>query len=229
MSHALGLFSGGSERHPSSPAVLDSSPMSDDDLTRWLIEQIQAGRDVEESFRRLHERHYRRVLKFFLRRGFSPDEGCDLTQDVFLRVFKGIGGFRMESRFEKWLFEIAHNVLSNEVRKRHTEKREGKEISLDARREEDSSGGEIEIPSQDPSALEEAVEQERLQTLRHGLAGLPPQMRLCCELRFVKDYKYKEIAALMKISIETVKAHLHQARKRLTDKLGDPGAGREDG
>jgi RNA polymerase sigma-70 factor, ECF subfamily len=204
--------------------------MPDDDLTLWLIEQIQEGVDVEENFRRLHERHYRRVHKFFLRKGFSPEESRDLTQDVFLRVFKGIGGFRRESRFERWLFEIVHNVLSNEVRRRHADKREGKETSLDAAKEDDSSGAAMELPSQDPSVLDEAVARERLQALRQALASLPPQMRRCCELRYVKGFKYQEIAVLMKISIETVKAHLHQARKRLMDKLGDPGGtGREQG
>ncbi|HYO14457.1 MAG TPA: sigma-70 family RNA polymerase sigma factor [Thermoanaerobaculia bacterium] len=197
--------------------------MSDDDLTFRLIEQIQAGVDVDESFRRLHDLHYRRVRNHFLYKGFSPEESRDLTQDVFLRVFKGIGGFRRESRFEKWLFKIVHNLLSNEVRGRHAEKRERKETSLDAAKEDESIGAAIEIPSQDPSVLDEAVEKERLQALRQALAGLPPQMRLCCELRYVKGFKYQEIAVLMKISIETVKAHLHQARKRLMDKLGDPG------
>lgn len=199
--------------------------MSDDDLTRRLIEEIQAGRNVEENFRRLHELHSRRVLNFFQRKGFTPEESRDLTQDVFLRVFKGIGGFRRESRFERWLFEIVHSIYSNELRRRHAEKREGKETSLDAGKEDDSSGPGIEISSQDPSPLDESVGKERLQTLRQALAELPPQMRLCCELRYVRGYKYQEIATLMKISIETVKAHLHQARKRLMDKL----AGRVDG
>lgn len=230
MSQASGLFRGGIERPAASPAAPGTPAMSDDDLTLRLIEQIQAGVDVDESFRRLHELRYRRVRNFFLRKGFSPEESRDLTQDVFFRVFKGIGGFRRESRFERWLFEIVHNVLSNEVRRRHAEKREGKETSLDAAKEDDSSGAAVEIPSQDPSALDEAVEKQRLQVLRQALAGLPPQMRLCCELRYVRGNKYQEIAVLMKISIETVKAHLHQARKRLMDKLADPGGtGREQG
>jgi RNA polymerase sigma-70 factor, ECF subfamily len=204
--------------------------MSDDDPGRPFIEQIQAGRDVEENFRRLHKLHSGRVLNFFLRKGFSPEESRDLTQDVFLRVFKGIGGFRRESRFERWLFEIVHSVFSNEVRRRHAEKREGKETSFDAGRKDDSSDSAIEIPSKAPSPLDDSVEKERLQTLHKALAELPPQMRFCCELRYVRGYKYQEIAILMKISIETVKAHLHQARKRLTDKLGGPeGTGRMEG
>jgi DNA-directed RNA polymerase specialized sigma24 family protein len=50
-------------------------------------------------------------------------------------------------------------------------------------------------------------------------------MRTCCLLRYVRGLKYQEIATVMKISIETVKAHLHQARKRLIEKLGDGGKG----
>jgi RNA polymerase sigma-70 factor (ECF subfamily) len=179
-----------------------------DDPSLWLIEQIQAGIEPEENLRRLHERHYRRVVSFFLRKGVSPEESRDLTQEVFLRAFKGIDGFRKGGRFESWLFEIAHNVFSNEVRRRHSEKRKGREASLDTVREDDHSSAA-------------AIDEERLQTLRRALAELPPPMRLCCELRYVRGYSYQEIATLTKISIETVRAHLHQARRRLEDRLAD--------
>ena len=69
------------------------------------------------------------------------------------------------------------------------------------------------------------IKRERSARLRSALQELPPQMRTCCVLRYVRGLKYQEIATVMKISIETVKAHLHQARKRLIEKLGDGGEG----
>lgn len=203
--------------------------MEDDPL--HLIERIQAGIRVEESFEKLYKRFRPGVRSFFLRKGFTPQESDDLTQDVFLRVLKGIDTFRRESRFERWIWEIAANIYFNEVRRRRTEKRDGLERSLDSGVEtEEGVGPGITLPSKDPNPEEEIVRQDQSQALQAALQGLPDQMRRCCILRYGQGLKYKEIAVLMKISIETVKAHLHQARKRLTADLGEqagPGPKRE--
>jgi RNA polymerase sigma-70 factor (ECF subfamily) len=201
-----------------------SSPdlVADDPL--HLIEQIQAGIRVEESSEKLYKRFRPGVRSFFLRKGFTPQESDDLTQDVFLRVFKAIDTFRRESRFERWLWEIATHIYYNEVRRRRTDKRDGLEQSLDSGVEtEDGVGPGITLPSTDPSPEEEIVRAERTKALHAALKELPDQMRRCCIFRYEKGLKYKEIAAIMKISIETVKAHLHQARKRLIAQLGGEG------
>jgi RNA polymerase sigma-70 factor, ECF subfamily len=82
----------------------------DDDAPRELIQQIQAGIRREENFEKLFRRSRPFVQSFFLRKGFSSEESRDLTQDVFLRVVKGIDTFRRESRFERWLWEIAAHI-----------------------------------------------------------------------------------------------------------------------
>jgi len=188
-----------------------------------LIEQIQAGIRVEESSEKLYKRFRSGVRSFFRRKGFTPQESDDLTQDVFLRVFNGIDTFRRKSRFERWLWEIAANIYFNEVRRRRMEKRDGLEQSLDSGVEtEEGVGPGIPLPSKEPNPEEEVVRQDQSQALHSALQKLPDQMRRCCILRYGQGLKYKEIAALMKISIETVKAHLHQARKRLTVDLGEP-------
>jgi len=188
-----------------------------------LIERIQAGIRVEESSEKLYKKFRSGVRSFFLRKGFNPQESDDLTQDVFLRVFKAIDTFRRESRFERWLWEIAAHIYFNEVRRRRTEKRDGLETSLDSGVEtEEGLGPGITLPSKDPNPEEEVVRQDQSQALHSALQKLPDQMRRCCILRYGQGLKYKEIAALMKISIETVKAHLHQARKRLMAELGEP-------
>ncbi len=179
------------------------------------------GIDVEESSRRLYELYYRKIIGFFRRRGFSNEDSRDLTQDVFSRVFNAIDTFRRESRFERWLFEIALNVYRNELRRRGAEKREGVEVSIDIPPDDkDTPGSKTELVSEERNALDGMVEQERRAKLQAALKDLPPQMRACCELRYIRELKYHEIATVMKISIETVKAHLHQARKRLIEMLG---------
>lgn len=186
------------------------------------IEEIQAGIRVEENCEKIYKRFRSRVRSFFLNKGFSSQESDDLTQDVFLRVFKSIDTFRRESRFERWLWEITGHIYSNEIRRRRTEKRDAPEQSLDAVTEtEEGSAPALAIPSPGLSPEEEVVRSERSKALHAALKDLPDQMRRCCILRYERGFKYKEIAYIMGISIETVKAHLHQARKRLMDLLGE--------
>lgn len=192
-----------------------------DDILK-IIESIQAGIRVEESCEKIYKQFRPTVRSFFLRKGFSPQESEDLTQDVFLRVFKSIDTFRRESRFERWLWEIAAHIYSNEIRRRRTEKRNVREHSLDTVVEtEEGAAPVFEIPSPGPSQEEEVVQNEQSKALRAALKGLPEQMQRCCILRYERGLKYQEIATVMGISIETVKAHLHQARKRLTALLGN--------
>jgi len=196
-------------------------PSLQDDPVLRLVEQIQAGVHVEENFAELFRQFRPAVRSYFARKRFTPEECKDLTQDVFFRVFKRIDTFRRESRFERWLWEIMTNIYFNEVRKRQTEKRKGFEISLDATTQgEDGPSPGIAIPIDEPSPEDYMLQREQVLSFRTALHSLPDQMRRCCLLRYEQGLKYQEIADLMKISIETVKAHLHQARKRLMVRLG---------
>ena len=223
MSHAFGPSSGRQEGSAEPPAVLSKGP---EDPSLELVRLIQQGIDREENFRRLFERHRPRVQNFFRKKGFSQQEIADLTQDVFLRVFKSIDTFRGDSTFEWWLKEVADSVYKNELRRRGAEKRDGIEQSLDARSkpDDDSSRPLLELLSPDSSPLAQAERQEQIARIRAALLELPPQMRQCCLLRYQEGLKYQEIAKIMKISIETVKAHLFQARKRLIAQLGGKGS-----
>jgi RNA polymerase sigma-70 factor, ECF subfamily len=196
---------------------------SDDDPSRRLVELIQAGIEVEANFGRLFKLHERRVRNFFLQRGFSKDEADDLTQDVFFRVFKGIASFRLESGFKTWLFEIADHVYQNELRRRGAGKRKGWETSIETGgQDEDGQPAAYEPPPSEPRALENVLERERAEALSRAIQDLPEQMRTCFLLRYGQGRKYKEIALIRQISIDTVKAHLFQAKKRLKLELSDP-------
>lgn len=194
--------------------------MSEDlDPVQRLVEQIQAGVDPEESFRRVFQLYHPRVEAFFLRKGFSPEETRDLAQETFFRVFKALPSFRHESSFPVWLFGITTNIYWNEIRRRKSDKRVGLEVSVDTSGYEE--GPSPELKAQEKDALGAMISRERRQALQAALRELPGQMRLCCILRYERDYKYQEIAHLMAISIDTVKAHLYQGRKRLRATLGD--------
>jgi len=174
--------------------------------------------DPEESFRGIFQSYFPRVEAFFLRKRFLPEESRDLAQETFLRVFQALPSFRHDSSFPVWLFGIMNHVYMNEIRRRKSDKRDAPEVSLNT---DGYVGAPLEPAAEDEDLISGLIAREQSQALRSALQELPEQMRLCCILRYEKGYKYHEIARLMGISIETVKAHLHQGRKRLTAKLGN--------
>ncbi len=194
------------------------SPSAED-----LVAKIQSGIEVEESFRHLYALYYSRVIGLFQRRGLSLEESRDLAQETLFRTFRGIESFRRGEDFAPWLFGIANHVYVNAVRQRRTAKRAAAEVPL----EEETEAPSFPVVPGDP--LEDLLNSERSERLRKAVAEMPLQMRRCMELR-LQDYKYQEIATLMKISIQAVRAHLHQARLRLTQQFAgeDPSAGPDD-
>jgi RNA polymerase sigma-70 factor, ECF subfamily len=179
-----------------------------------LLRAIQAGERPEESFRRLFELYHRPLLGFFARRGLPPADCQDLTQETFLGVHRGMGAFVPGAPFEPWLFTIAANALRKRRRYATAGVRQGAEVSLD---EPETSAV---LPADAASPLSDAVAGEGSRLLKAAIERLPPQMRSCLVLRVYRDLQYREIASVLQVSIETVKAHLFQARQRLRSELG---------
>ncbi len=176
------------------------------------------------AFHQLFARLYPAVVYFFQRQGFGREESRDLAQDTFLRVYRGMSGFREEARIETWLFRIAKNIAFNARRYDMAARRRHEEVSL----EEALEQGDPVLPQTrrpglgSPDPLEELLEDERTRTLRQAVEELPPKMRQVLLLRVDQSLKYREIAALLEVSIETVKAHLYQAKGALITRLGGP-------
>lgn len=169
-----------------------------------------------ETFRKIFFRYYDSLVGFFQNRGFSAEESADLAQETFLKVFRGLRGFRDKSSYRTWLFQIAANVYRNELRSRKQLKRQGIETANDLILQQGQSPDMAQI-SEDP--LASTLDRERADVLAEALDQLPGQMRRCVLLRLHQGLKYREIAAVLNISISTVKAHLFQARHRLRKDL----------
>ncbi|MCU1266617.1 MAG: polymerase sigma factor RpoE [Acidobacteria bacterium] len=185
-----------------------------------LIREIKQGLNVEANFHWLFERHYAQILRFFRRKGFDPEDCRDLTQETFISVYKGLRDLRQEEQFESWLFAIAHNVWCSWIESRTAQKRSATVMSLEAGGETDDRlplADRVVDGSADPLTL--VLEKEKVEQFRDALEHLPQQMHRCAHLRVVHDLSYAEIAALMDISVNTVKAHLHQAQKALRAQL----------
>lgn len=190
-----------------------------------LFAELQAGSRREENFHRLFDLYYGRVCRFFAKRGIPPEDCHDLAQDTFVGIYRGIGAFRGEAELDAWIFKIAANLYRKRLRWGVAEKRAGTTVALDSAAAPQSpeilGDGPAALPAEGSAPDSRVLDRERSRLLRAAVQTLPDQMRNCLILRVYYDLKYREIATAMRISIETVKAHLFQARQRIKESLGD--------
>ncbi len=194
------------------PSADDRLPIGPEDAIRAVLD-FQRGADREKSFERLFRRFRPRVERFLASRVFSPEERLDLTQAIFLRIYQGLDGYRGDGSLEGWVLQIAFNVY-----RKWRDRQPGGRQAVPVIPFEDTSGAP-EPAAATGSALDDIVRQERLEALRNAIGELAPKQRMCMELRVYQERSVQEIAVALRISPETVKAHLFQARQRLWDKL----------
>jgi RNA polymerase sigma-70 factor (ECF subfamily) len=194
------------------PAANDRPPIGPEDVLRAVLD-FQRGADREKSFELLFRRFRPRIERFLASRVFSPEERLDLTQSIFLRIYQALDGYRGEGSLEGWVLQIAFNIY-----RKWRDRQPGGRQAVPMIAFEDTSEAP-EPAAATGSALDHIVRQERLEALRSAIGELPPKQRLCTELRVYQERSVQEIAVALRISPETVKAHLFQARQRLWDKL----------
>jgi RNA polymerase sigma-70 factor (ECF subfamily) len=166
------------------------------------------------SFEQLYERYYDRMVNFLVSLRFPRDEARDLAQDIFLRVFQHMDSYRGEAEW-KFLEVTARRHVANVIRGRHTQKRE----ALRAPDEELTRLTDRTIPADERLAQRER-RASRQTALRAAIDELPPGTREAFLLR-CRGRKYKDIQQLLGISMDAVKARLHEARIRLRERLGE--------
>lgn len=173
--------------------------------------------DRHDGFEALFEEYRRAVCYFFGNRGLSREDACDLAQETFLEIYKSL--HRLEHREEPkgWILTIAKNLWLNWIRSRKTIKRAATEIGLQEL--DDGLGYSGFLRDQTDGPLDDLLDGERKQRLRRAFDGLPPQRQQCMLLRYEQGLKLREIAAVMQISIQTVKSHLFQAKQSLRKML----------
>jgi RNA polymerase sigma-70 factor (ECF subfamily) len=184
--------------------------------TEGIVLELKQGRNQEDNARLLFKQYYGRVYRFFHSKRLSPEDCEELTEDVFISVYQRLGELREAAKFESWLFRMAMNAYLNEIERRGAKKRAAITVSLEEHG--DPAAALPASPVGNPEV--EVLEKETLNAVRQALQELPPQMRHCVLLRVDEELSYQEIAVVMGISLNTVSAHLHQARSLLKEKLG---------
>jgi len=202
---------------PAPPRAADKGSRGPSAVER-AVADFQRGHDRERSFETLFARYRPRIERLLAPRVFSPDERLDLTQAIFLRIYQGLEGFRGEGSLDGWVLQIAWNVYRKWRDRQPGGQHAAPEVPHGPDGLPEPAAAAPFLPAAD-SPLDRAVRRERLAALRAAIEALPRQQRLCTELRVYQERSVKEIATALKISPETVKAHLFQARHTLAERL----------
>jgi RNA polymerase sigma factor (sigma-70 family) len=178
------------------------------------LDVSRARQGDETAFEALVLRHEGRVYRLALRMLGDTDEALDATQEIFLRIFRGLKGFRGEARFQTWMIGIALNVCRS--RRTGAAQRERRRcLSLD---QDDPATGAtrdwgIADPRPDPEAA--AMGSELRQALDQALAKLSEEHRAVLLLREMQGMDYEELTRALGCPIGTVKSRLCRAREAL--------------
>ena len=169
-----------------------------------LVEACLAGR--EGAFDLVVERHRRSVYQLCYRFVGNHEDASDLSQEVFLRAYRGLKNFRGGSSLATWLYRIGVNVCLNKVtvKKPITE-------DIDARQHVDMLH---------ESQVDRVLREERAVKVRAAIAQLPPKQRATLVLRMYQELSHEEIAGVLDSSVGAVKANFFHALGNLKKILG---------
>jgi len=183
--------------------------MEADDLA--LVSRAKSGE--QEAFRALVVRYQRKVYAVALGIVKDPDLAWDVSQEAFVRVHRGLDGFKGESAFSTWLFRITTHLSIDAVRR----ERRAQKDDLDDLREADlSDAGEgILATALGTDPRENALRRELAGKMEAALAALPEKHRTILVLRELEGLSYEELAERLGIHKGTVMSRLFHARKKM--------------
>ena len=158
-------------------------------------------------------KRYQKIV-FAMLYQLAPDwhDIADLAQEVFIRVYKHIGGLRNPKTFRAWLNQITLNLFYDELRKRP---KKAATISLDRIVNENDEEYSKEFPDLNQGPAEVILNQELASFIREAMNELPEQFRTAIVLRELQGLSYEEIAEALSCELGTVKSRIARARARL--------------
>ncbi len=183
-----------------------------------ILVELKAGSD--EAFASLIAQYHGPIYSLVARTIRNPADAPDLTQDIFIKVFRGIRSFNGDSSLRTWIYRIALHEASNQRRwwRRHCER----EVPLDA--ETEGSDGEglslLEtLAACSESPFDAAAQSELRERIEAELREIPEPFRTTVVLRDIEGFAYEEIAEILGVQLGTVKSRLMRGRAQLKARL----------
>lgn len=173
-----------------------------------LIERCLNGDQAawEEIVRRYRRKVFNIAYKFVGRHDLAED----LTQDIFLKLYKSLDTFDRRANFQTWLISVARNLCIDHYRS--------------ARKEREAINREIDPADLTPISTDAAVDsrleqRDRVRLLRQALDRLPPTLRTAVMLRDIQELSYQEIADRLRLPEGTVKSRINRGRTELARQI----------
>lgn len=183
-----------------------------------LISRLRA-RELD-AFEELVVHFERPVYALCFRLLGDAEEARDAAQETFLKVYRGLGGFRGEAGLKTWIYRIAVNQAMNQQRwwrRRHRDET----ISLDITREHSDTTIGNSLPGRGRSPEAQAISSERERQVMRALDEIKQEYRIALILREIEELSYEEIAETLGISIGTVKSRIARGREELRRRVKD--------
>jgi RNA polymerase sigma-70 factor (ECF subfamily) len=182
---------------PSPPTAMDT-----------LIERCLAG--DQQAWDQIVRQHWRKVFNLAYKFVGRHDEAEDLTQDIFLKIFKALHTFDRRANFQTWLISISRNLCIDHYRSVRKE-RETMARDVDA--------SQLAPPSRERSPYGELEQIDLRQRIKQALAELPPTLREAVVLRDLQEFSYQEIADKLHLPEGTVKSRINRGRLELARQM----------
>ena len=180
-----------------------------------LVGELQAG--SEEAFAWLISRYHQPIYSLLARTVYDRADAADLTQEVFVKIFRGVHQFHGESSLKTWIYRIALREASNQRRWWSRHKQQEVAIDQDLREGESGQSARLRDRLVDPgeSPFDAIVHSENHTRVELALAKVPEPFRTTLILRDIEGFVYEEVAEIQGVSLGTVKSRLVRGRAHL--------------
>lgn len=177
-----------------------------------LVRRVQAG--DKTAFDLLVRKYQHKIVHLVSRYVHEHATAMDLSQEAFIKAYRGLANFRGESAFYTWLYRIAINTAKNYL---VAERRRPQEAGIDVEEAEQVMGSAM--PSEIATPERELLSEEIQATVEQAIRNLPEDLRTAIVLREIENFSYEEIATAMECPIGTVRSRIFRAREAIDHEL----------
>ncbi len=183
------------------------------------LELVKRSKNKDrKAFNELMLAYQRRIFNIMYRFTGDYEEAKDLTQDVFIKVFKSLDSLKEDKKFKSWIIAIAANTFRNRY-KYNMSRGKGRTDSIDSQIETQNGSIKVELKDNKPGA-DDVVHSSRIKELvQQKINLLKDEHKEVIVLRDIDGLSYEEVSTVLEISIGTVKSRIFRAREELRKQL----------
>ena len=186
--------------------------MGERSVDQVLVARVQNGE--KSAFDLLVRKYQHKVAKLISRYLSDRAEVEDITQEVFIKAYRGLGGFRGDSAFYTWLYRIAVNTAKNYLESQGR-RPPSADIEIEGAELLEGVNGLRDLGTPERNLLTDEI----ADTVNRVIGGLPADLRMAITLRDLDGLSYEEIAHVMECPIGTVRSRIFRAREAIDKEL----------